>query len=1472
MNMTAANATNQPLSDTKKALLEIRRLREALAAMQQGLHAPVAIVGTGMRLPGGVRNAGQYWQLLVSGTDAIREIPADRWDIDAFYDSDRDHPGTMYTRAGGFIDEIDRFDPQFFGIAPREAESMDPQHRLALEVAWEALEASGMAPGGLAGSRGGVFLGLSNSDYSRMVFADPRSPDTSAATGNNSSVAAGRISYLLGLQGPAMVVDTACSSSLVALHLAVQSLRRGECDFALAGGVNLILTPEMHINFCRTQMLSADGRCKTFDASADGYSRGEGCGFVVLRRLDDALKRGDHILAIVRGSAVNQDGHSAGLTAPNGVAQEAVIREALADAALEAAAVGYVEAHGTGTPLGDPIEARALGAVYGRGRDPSRALMLGSVKTNIGHLEAAAGIAGIIKAALLLEHREVPPLVHFRRANPEIPLADLGLRIISEATCWPDDRPRVAGVSSFGFSGTNAHVLLEAAPPPPAVASTAEDPPECVLTLSARSESSLLELQARYAEFLSHTERSLTDIAHTTSAGRSHFEHRLAVIAPSVAEARRKLEAAGADASILQLRGRVSPGEETPRVVFLFSGQGAQHAGMGAKLYRQHAVFKTAIDEVVACIDGEMNGISLLDVMFDVDGAGARIDETRYTQPAIFAMGYGLWKLWQSWGVVPDVVMGHSLGEYMAAHAAGVLGLKDAAKLVAARAKLSATLPAGSMVAVFADESTVSRAIEATGGTVDVAAINGPENTVISGLEADVAAVAAALEADGKEWRKLKVSHAFHSTQLDPILDAFAQVTAGVTHGPASVAIVSNRSGDFLPASQAMSPDYWVDHLRNPVRFAASIERLEPDARTIFIEIGPHPVLLGMVERIAPQSILVPSMHRSSPEWSGLMGAVAQLYVNGVDPDWSVVYCMTAQAAPRTPVGLPTYPFRRDRYWLTGARSEPPRKEIDGLAWGDVVRAGTSASGRSPLNLRVHELPAAWRALRVVTTAAVYSALMQLGLKERAGTPVSVESAMRDAGIQPAYGHLFRRWLALLAAEGLARFDPAADTFAIETSATPVEPTNALAEARHIFSTETFVVDYIERCGRMLPDVVTGRTPALETLFPDGESDLAEKLYTTFSVSSYISGIASAAISAKVASHTRPLRILEIGAGTGGTTAAVLPALPGGRTTYCFTDISEYFLAQAADRFSAYPFVEYRLLDVGGDLATQGYLEHEFDVVLATNVLHATPDLRRTLANVVSLLAGDGVLVLCEVTRELEWYDISTALIEGWQTFDDDLRVDSPLLGAEAWKAALASAGFGEVIALPETGTPADAVGQSVFLALAPAGERAAAGEPGARHLQGPPASVDVEPGVFRAHLLDAPDNERFDILVDHVLNLVTAILRLPDRPDARAGLFDLGLDSLMALDFRRRLAVSLDLDTKLPATLIFDHPNAEAIARYLESDWLRLPKEQAAAGDAAEAASGALSDDELAALSDEEVEELLARRLGPGTGRSSER
>ena len=587
MTMSAVPPGDE-LTLVKRALLEIRDLRARLAAAESAAREPVAIIGTGLRFPGGVRDLEGLWDLLLSGRDAITEIPRARWDIDALYDEDADAPGKMFTRHGAFIEDTDRFDAEFFGISPREAESMDPQQRILLETAWHAFEDAGIAPSSLYGSKTGVFLGVCNNDYGRMLFAHPERIDPYFSPGNAGSVVSGRLSYFLGAHGPSVTVDTACSSSLVALHLAVQSLRSGECDLALAGGINLILSPEMNINFSKGRYMARDGRCKTFDAAADGYVRGEGCGVVVLRRLRDCSAT-DRMLAVVRGSAINQDGRSGGLTAPNGPAQEAVIRNALASAAVAPAQIAYVEAHGTGTPLGDPIEVQALGAVLSEGRDAARPLAIGSIKTNIGHLEAAAGVAGIFKVVLALQHHEIPPHLHLNAPSPHIDWAAFPIVVPTTATpLTPIGGRLLAGVSSFGFSGTNAHVILEEVPAPAPVAAPAADRPQHVLALSARDAGGLSALAAAFAQRLQDASEPLADICFTANTGRAHFAHRLSVRADGSEPMRAALRAAANDEPAMGLvRGTVG---ERPRIAFLFTGGGAQSVGHGSRLVRAFEV------------------------------------------------------------------------------------------------------------------------------------------------------------------------------------------------------------------------------------------------------------------------------------------------------------------------------------------------------------------------------------------------------------------------------------------------------------------------------------------------------------------------------------------------------------------------------------------------------------------------------------------------------------------------------------------------------------------------------------------------------------------------------------------------------------------------------------------------------------------------------------------------------------------
>jgi acyl transferase domain-containing protein len=682
------------LSPLKRAIVELREMRSRLEEVERARTEPIAVVGMGCRFPGDADDPDSFWRLLRDGVDAITEVPPSRWDIEAYYDPDPDVPGKMYARHGSFIRDIDRFDPRFFGISPREAHNMDPQQRLLLEVAWEALENAGQPADKLLESETGVFVGISTNDYANKGM-EPSSLDAYFGVGNSMSAAAGRLSYLLGLQGPSVSLDTACSSSLVAVHLAAQSLRQRECRLAIVAGVNVVLNPWANAIFCKARMLARDGRCKTFDAAADGYVRGEGCGVVVLKRLGDAVADGDRVLALIRGTAVNQDGRSGGLTVPNGVAQEVLIKRALAASGIAPAEVGYIEAHGTGTALGDPIEMRALGSVFGAGRPAERPLVVGSVKTNVGHLESAAGVAGLIKVVLALEHGEIPPHLHFREPSPHIRWSELPVTVPTRLTPWPAgyDR-RIAGISSFGFTGTNAHVIVEAAPAPASL------PPEGgrplhVLALSARSDEALVSVAQRMSDRLAvEPADALADVAFSANTGRSHFAHRLAVVADTAAQARERLQAAAAGGlEIAGIARGVLHGSARPEVAFLFTGQGSQYAGMGRGLYETQPTFRRAIERCEELLRPMLER-PLSSVLYPVADEATPLDETHYAQPALFAVEYALAELWRSWGVEPGAVLGHSVGAYAAACVAGVLSWEDALRLVAARGRLMQRLPA----------------------------------------------------------------------------------------------------------------------------------------------------------------------------------------------------------------------------------------------------------------------------------------------------------------------------------------------------------------------------------------------------------------------------------------------------------------------------------------------------------------------------------------------------------------------------------------------------------------------------------------------------------------------------------------------------------------------------------------------------------------------------------------------------------
>ncbi|MFI5833585.1 beta-ketoacyl synthase N-terminal-like domain-containing protein [Micromonospora sp. NPDC051300] len=927
----------------RASLLDNQKLKQQNQQLADRLTEPVAIIGMSCRLPGGVRSPEQLWELVDAGRDAMAPFPADRgWDLDALYDTDPASRGTSYVRDGGFLPEAGDFDPAFFGISPREALAMDPQQRLLLETAWEAFESAGVDPTALRGAPTGVYAATSSQgDYAALLTGVGGGVEGYLGTGSAAAVASGRIAYALGLEGPAVTVDTACSSSLVALHLACQALRLGECTLALAGGVSVMATPTVFVEFSRQRGLSTDGRCKSFAAAADGTGWSEGVGMLLVERLSDARRNGHPVLAVVRGTAVNQDGASSGLTAPNGPAQRKVIRAALANAGLTAADVDAVEAHGTGTTLGDPIEAQALLATYGQ--DRSTPLLLGSVKSNIGHTQAAAGVAGIIKMVLAMRHGRLPATLHVDRPTPHVDWSAGAVELLTEARQWPaTGRPRRAGVSAFGVSGTNAHAVVEQVEDPPTPPAGPPAPP-APWVVSARSGAALAGQARRLLDHVTaRPDLRPADVAYALLTTRAALPHRAAVTGDDPAALVAGLRAVAED--------RPAPGvvrgvaRAAGRLAVLFPGQGAQRPGAGAELHRRFPVFAAAFDEVAAELDRHLSR-PLREVAFAAPDTGeaALLDRTEWTQPALFAYQVAAYRLVTALGLRPAHLLGHSVGELAAAHVAGVLSLPDAATLVAARARLMQALPAGgAMLAVRASAAEVAPLLDAR---VALAAVNGPESVVLSGDEDAVLAAGERLAAQGRRTRRLRVGHAFHSARMDDMLAEFRVVAEKLTWQPPSVPLVSDRTGEPLTDAQATDPGYWVEHVRDTVRFSSAVATLAAAGTGTFLDLGPDAALTALARECLPDAepaAFVAAARRELSEPAGLLAALAAVDLRGAAVRWPALFAGT----DATRVDLPTYAFQHERFWPDPIRldlSPRPADPADGEFWSTAERGDPAA-------------------------------------------------------------------------------------------------------------------------------------------------------------------------------------------------------------------------------------------------------------------------------------------------------------------------------------------------------------------------------------------------------------------------------------------------------------------------------------------------------------------------------------------------
>ncbi|MBT2230342.1 SDR family NAD(P)-dependent oxidoreductase [Nonomuraea sp. NEAU-A123] len=993
-------ATEEQLRNyLKRVTVELTETRQRLTGVEDRRHEPIAIVGMACRFPGGVAGPEDLWELVASGVDAIGDLPTDRgWD-ENLYDPDPEALGRSYTRQGGFLPDAGDFDAPFFGMSPRGALATDPQHRLFLQTSWEAFERAGIDPPTLRGTQTGVYAGNMYNDYSLRYTggAVPESVEGVLMVSSASSVLSGRVSYTFGLEGPAISVDTACSSSLVAMHLAVQALRRGECSLALAGGVTVMATADPFIEFSRQRALSPDGRCKSFSSSADGAAWSEGVGVLVLERLSDARRNGRRIHAVIRGSAVNQDGASNGLTAPNGPSQERVVQQALADARLDTRDVDAVEAHGTGTQLGDPIEAQALLATYGRNRAADRPLWLGSVKSNIGHTQAAAGVAGVIKMVMAMRHGVLPPTLHVDEPTPHVDWSAGGVRLLTEAREWArGEQPRRFGVSSFGISGTNAHLVIEEAEENPR---TDQEPPAVqgplAWVISARSGRSLRAQAARLHDLVTAADApEPADVARSLVTGRSLFEHRAVVLGDD----RDALAARLGDFLAGRPVAEVIEGaaREKPKLAYLFTGQGGQRLGMGRELAAAAPVFAEALDEVWAALDEHLDR-PLREIVWAEPGTPEAdlLNETRYTQPALFAFEVAAFRLLAALGVTPDHVAGHSVGEFAAAHVAGVWSLTDAARLITARARLMQELDTpGAMVAIEATAEEVAPTLAGQEHLVSVAAVNGPASVVVSGAEEPCLAVAEHWRELGRRTRRLAVSHAFHSPLMEPMLAEFATELAGVEFHEPRIPYAPN-----LPDGSWGEPGYWLEQIRRAVMFHATIGRLEADGVDTYLEVGPAAVLSGMAHECvtAPDTPILALHRKQLAEPDALIGCLARACVAGVAVGWPAVFGGGAT------VDLPTYAFDGERYWLA-----PPARAVDVSAAGlrqvghPLLGAAVDVAddGAMVLTGRLSQGDAPWLADHVMLGAAVLPGAAFVDLVLEAGGQLGcdlVEELMFEA-------------------------------------------------------------------------------------------------------------------------------------------------------------------------------------------------------------------------------------------------------------------------------------------------------------------------------------------------------------------------------------------------------------------------------------------------------------------------------------------
>lgn len=1264
----------------------------------------IAIIGMSCRFPG-ADSPKQFWENLHDGIESIY----------FFSDQEHNHLGknqtwvneSNYVKADPCLEDIEWFDASFFNVSARQAELISPEHRIFLECAWEALESSGYANQYDDGTVG-VYAGSSISHYLKYTGQDelmqPTMNGVEASFGNDLNYLSTLVSYHLNLKGPSMMVQTACSTALVAIHVAGQSLLNGECDMALAGAINIRGPQKTGYFYQEGGILSPDGHCRAFDAKAQGTVPGSGAGIVILKRLSDALEDGDYIHAVIRGSAINNDGASkVGYSAPSVDGQAVVIADALSIAEIDPKTVTYIEAHGTGTVLGDPIEVAALTDVFRISTEQKGFCAIGSVKSNVGHLGVAAGMPSVMKVAMALENQLIPPSLHFEQPNPKIDFENSPFYVNHSLSEWrANGTPRRAGVSSLGVGGTNAHLVLEEAPQRQP---SGPSRPWQLIAISAKTRSALDTLTADLADYLNqHPDSNLADIAYTLSIGRQAFNYRRILVCQQLDQAQQQLKSLDPEHDLTQ--------HQTPHkrpIIFMFSGQGAQYINMARDLYQTENVFREQIDTCATYLH-TLLGLDLCHILYpdteDSEIAAQKLTQTAIAQPALFVIEYALAQLWMSWGICPAAMVGHSIGEYVAATLAGVFSLEAALAIVAKRGQLMQGLPSGQMLAIPLPEDNV---IPLLGDDLALAVVNGPSTCVVSGKAEAIEALQQQLASQDVSSRLLHTSHGFHSPMMDPILNAFTEHVQQFHIQPPKIPYISNVTGDWITDDLATDPNYWASHLRQTVRFGDGLQVMLQDPAHIFLEVGPGRTLSTLVKRHPakrPEQLILTSLRHpkeSQSDINFILNSMGRLWLAGIQIDWNTFYAHEQ----RYRLPLPTYPFERQRYWLGSAEasSSPSAPDLSGPSlWQSLLTAGEQQVNikGAALDEETYEKNKVW--IDRLCVNYIKSALGQLGIFDHLELEPDVEKLCEHCQVVPRYHQLIESWLKALARVGQLKQE--GNSFG-ELPASPVNNDDdadgsieaLLGNAREGWVDNPQVVESVQICGENLSSILVGKQDPLalfNRLIYQNQSEAAnqvspwEEYYRTI-MRSIVEKLAQSSPS------DATLKVLEIGAGTGIATSALLPVLPHERTQYIFTDIGSSFLTQAQQKFADYPFVEYQLLDIEQAPDTQGLPLHEFDIVIAANVLHATRNISETLENVRSLVAPGGCCLLWEITQPQLNFEITWGLLMKPVEENRDRTMGNPFLSSQAWQQALKDNDFTDVAVFPKE----NAFGHSVILAQA---------------------------------------------------------------------------------------------------------------------------------------------------------------------------